>query len=99
MISPDAPIQNSSEDILGRTAFATALADAIVGVSGGDSFVIGIHGRWGSGKSSVLNLVVEQLKNLNADKVRESHTDIFRFNPWNFSDQSQLIFQFLKQFR
>ena len=99
MISPDAPILNSSEDILGRTPFAASLAKAISGVAGADSFVIGIHGRWGSGKSSVLNLVAEQLAELNKSKAEQERLHILRFNPWNFSDQSQLVFQFLKQFR
>lgn len=99
LISPDAPIQSSSQDILGRTPFAAALAKAITGVSGADSFVIAIHGKWGSGKSSVLNLVIEQLQELDKSKPEEDRNDILRFNPWNFSDQNQLVLQFLKQFR
>lgn len=99
MISPDAPILNSSEDILARTPFAASLAKAISGVAGADSFVIGIHGRWGSGKSSVLNLVAEQLSELNKSRPEQDQSHVLRFNPWNFSDQSQLVFQFLKQFR
>lgn len=99
MLSPDAPIQNSSEDLLGRTPFAIALAKAINGVSGTDSFVIAVHGKWGSGKSSVLNLVTEQLQVLDKSKSDPDRNHILRFNPWNFSDQSQLVFQFLKQLR
>lgn len=99
MISPDAPIQKSSEDVLGRTSFAAALAKAIAEVAGIDSFVVGIHGKWGSGKSSVLNLVVERLQEFDRSKPEKDRTHILRFNPWNFSDQNQLVLQFLKQFR
>jgi len=40
MISPDAPIQNASEDTLGRVSFAAMLTKAIAGVTGEDSFVL-----------------------------------------------------------
>lgn len=99
MISPDAPIQDSKEDLLARTPFASALAKAINQVAGADSFVVGIHGKWGSGKSSVLNLVIEQLNDLDKSRPEEERTHVLRFNPWNFSDQSQLVLQFLRQFR
>jgi predicted KAP-like P-loop ATPase len=66
---------------------------------GPDSFVVGIHGKWGSGKSSLLNLLTEQIDE-NKKKIQEAEAiHVMRFNPWNFSDQHQLIFQFLRQFR
>jgi predicted KAP-like P-loop ATPase len=50
--------------------------------------------------SSVLNLIVEQFGELSSSaKSDEERLYLLRFNPWNFSDQNQLIFQFLKQFR
>ena len=49
MFSPDAPIQAAKEDALGRANFASVLTKALVGPSGSDSFVIGIHGKWGTG--------------------------------------------------
>jgi hypothetical protein len=100
MFSPDAPIQSAKEDLLGRANFASVLTRAIVGTSGSDSFVIGIHGKWGTGKSSVLNLIVEQIREFNdSAKSDEEKLYLLRFNPWNFSDQNQLVLQFLKQFR
>ncbi len=100
MFSPDAPIQSAKEDLLGRANFASVLTRAIVGTSGSDSFVVGIHGKWGTGKSSVMNLIVEQIRELNnSAKSDEGKLYPLRFNPWNFSDQNQLVFQFLKQFR
>ncbi len=96
MISPDSPISGKSDDKLGRAAFAKALAKTVMDFEGEDSFVVGIHGKWGTGKSSVLNLVVEELKSVSEDKSRT--VDVIRFNPWNFSDQHQLVLQFLRQF-
>jgi len=92
MFAPDAPIETGKEDLLGRNAFAVAFAKAIASFSGEESFVIGIHGKWGSGKSSILNLVVEQIGKQNVDKSESARLHVLRFNPWNFADQNQLIF-------
>ena len=96
MISPDSPITREQDDKLGRAAFAKALANAVSDFGGDDSFVIGIHGKWGTGKSSVLNLFAEELTQ--ASDKRSQTVDVLRFNPWNFSDQNQLVLQFLRQF-
>jgi predicted KAP-like P-loop ATPase len=96
MISPDSPITRQKDDKLGRASFAKALAKAVLDFDGEDSFVVGIHGKWGTGKSSVLNLLVEELAVLSA--ARSQTVDVLRFNPWNFSDQNQLVLQFLRQF-
>src|SRR5579871_2038803 len=95
MISPDSPIVEKKDDKLGRTPFAKALAKAVMDFDGEDSFVVGINGKWGTGKSSVLNLIVEEFKLNSTDK---QPIDILRFNPWNFSDQNQLVLQFMRQF-
>jgi hypothetical protein len=100
MFSPDAPIQSAKEDILSRATFAAQLAKVIAGSTASDCFVIGIHGKWGSGKSSVINLIVEKLNELNnSAKSDEDKLYTLRFNPWNFIDQNQLLFQFFKQYR
>jgi predicted KAP-like P-loop ATPase len=96
MISPDSPITKQKDDKLGRASFAKALAKAVLDFDGEDSFVVGIHGKWGTGKSSVLNLLVEELAVLSAARVQS--VDVLPFNPWNFSDQNQLVLQFLRQF-
>ena len=99
MISADSPVKTSTEDRLFRTQFAVSLANAIGSFTSEESFVIGLHGRWGTGKSSLLNLVVEQIEQRNKKAAPADRIGILRFNPWNFSDQNQLILQFLKQFR
>jgi predicted KAP-like P-loop ATPase len=96
VISPDAPINRKTDDKLGRAKFASALAKAVLDFESDDSFVVGIHGKWGTGKSSVLNLLEEELTAKAAQKSLV--VDVLRFNPWNFSDQNQLVLQFLRQF-
>ena len=91
MINADLPITNSSEDILNRGSFARSLAETITKQSFPASFTIGLYGAWGSGKTSLLNMILEDIKNNDNTAV------ILRFNPWLCADPKQLINQFFKQ--
>lgn len=91
MISPDLPITKSTEDTLNRGAFAKSLAKTISQYSFSSSFTIGLYGEWGSGKTSLLNMVLETVEDIDKNAV------IVRFNPWLCSDPKQLITQFFKQ--
>jgi predicted KAP-like P-loop ATPase len=95
MISPDAPIKHVKDDKLGRAPFARALAKTLLANAADESFVVGVHGKWGTGKSSVLNLCVEELRTQAKDSPQE--LDIIHFNPWNFADQDQVVLQFFRQ--
>lgn len=96
MISPDAPIGSVEDDRLGRAPFAKALAKAILNAPCTESFVVAIHGKWGSGKSSVLNLCLAELEE--ESKASGEQVDTIRFNPWIFADQNQTVLQFFRQF-
>ena len=63
MISPDLPITKSSEDKLNRGSFAENLAHVLLHSSFPASFTVGLYGSWGSGKTSLLNMVIEQVEN------------------------------------
>lgn len=65
--SADRPIISAKEDRLGRTVFAESLASAIKGWKGNDSLVIALYGSWGSGKSSIKNMVLESLRKSKKD--------------------------------
>ena len=95
MLNSDLPIQNNKDDKLNRSGFATDLATAIINRNTPDGFVIGMYGEWGSGKTSVINMVVEQLE-LQRTSLNEKIV-IMRFNPWLCADQKQLVSQFFKQ--
>lgn len=97
MFKPDQPIQSYKEDILGRKTFAQSLGNAILNYREKDSIVIGLFGVWGSGKTSIINMALEHIDYVCKDKKSESEPIIVRFNPWNYSDQNQLISQFFKQ--
>ena len=91
MISPDLPITKSSEDKLNRESFAESLANVMLQSTFPTSFTVGLYGAWGSGKTSLVNMVIEQVERRSTDVV------ILRFNPWLCSDPKQLITQFFKQ--
>ena len=58
----DQPIAYAAEDRLGRGAFARRAAQVVGEVQGmEDSSVLGLAGPWGSGKSSLINLICEEI--------------------------------------
>lgn len=89
---PDEPIRTVDQDRLNRRGFATTLAKQILVGDPTGCVVIGIHGPYGSGKSSLLNLVERELSSLNL--AEEKPPVVIRFNPWNFSTVEQLILMF-----
>jgi predicted KAP-like P-loop ATPase len=90
-IITDLPIENHKQDLLGRTDFAKNLAKTMTELGEGGSFVISIHGQWGSGKTSVLNMIEESLKGDVKKPI------IIKFDPWIISESSQLIPVFLTE--
>lgn len=83
----DNPIQTEDKDQLRRLPLATKIAELISGFDGKESFVIGIEGPWGSGKTSFVNLIQRELE-------KSENVTILNFNPWNFSGQNELIEDF-----
>lgn len=57
LFSADRPIRSRDEDQLYRRTFAEELARAVCGWRDNDSLVIALYGPWGSGKSSIKNMV------------------------------------------
>jgi hypothetical protein len=84
----DHPIIEGKEDLLNRAPFAERVADVLASVSDGDNLVVGIHGPWGDGKTSVLNMIRKRLS--------ESPSVVFRdFNPWRLSSEEKIIRRFI----
>jgi hypothetical protein len=88
-LSGDRAIAARDDDRLGRTGFAESLAEQVR--TGGDGLVIALTGAWGSGKTSLLNLVEERLRAVEGD---EPAPIVVRFNPWLFSGTEQLVQHF-----
>lgn len=91
MITTDQPINKAEQDKLKRLPLAKRIAEIISRYEdkNKESFVIGIDGAWGSGKTSFVNLILQEL----------GETVIhFEFNPWLFSDQASLLQNFFDTF-
>jgi len=97
MFKPDQPIKSYKEDILSRCPFAQSLGNAILSYKEKDSIVIGLFGGWGSGKTSIINMALEHIDLVSKNKTDNEKPIVIRFNPWNYSDQNQLVTQFFKQ--
>jgi hypothetical protein len=56
----DHPLRDHSQDLLGMTSHARTLAHIVSGIE--PPYTIGIYGKWGEGKTSYANLLIEYLK-------------------------------------
>lgn len=80
----DRPIAAENEDALGRLGFINTLYREIHDIDPSESIVIGLAGSWGSGKTSVVNLICRKLESeRNGRSLKPGDTIIVRFNPWN----------------
>ena len=93
MYYSDRPISQESEDLLERRYFANLLAKTLLNLNSQDTFTVGLYGKWGSGKTSIVNMAMQELEDLQCDK--EDKMIILKFDPWHFTDTTQLINQFL----
>ena len=93
MLKEDNDIKNVDEDIINRANFAESLALNIQNYFGrqdiNNCLTIGLMGEWGSGKTSLLNMTEEYLK--------DSKIKIIKFNSWLYSSYNQLVGQFFDE--
>ena len=89
---PDRPIATPGEDKLNRVEFVRRLTRALVTLAGRASgVVVGLTGPWGSGKSSILNLLEAEIKEKHPGAV------VVRFDPWLVSGRDDVITQFFAE--
>ncbi len=92
----DQPINLKDQDDFNRGDFVDAIAQIIYSQSSkvnptqnkdfknvDENMIIGLYGSWGHGKSSILNLLKENLENMGLQTVY--------FNPWMYGSEEQLI--------
>jgi hypothetical protein len=85
----DQAVGTELEDEFQRYPFARQIATTIRSRQHTASLVLGLYGKWGSGKSSVLNFIVAELA--------DSNVLTMVFNPWLFSGEEQLLLGFFTQ--
>lgn len=57
----DKPITSESEDVLGLTSFADALAKSLGEMAPEEGLVVSVEGEWGAGKTSAIQLTQRRL--------------------------------------
>lgn len=92
-LNADRPVAAPDDDAFGYYPFAKSLAEAIRKTPSPAGVVMALNGPWGSGKSSLLNLIKYDLR-----QGVEDQPVIIEFNPWWFNGRDQLAGQLLTQF-
>ncbi len=87
----DHPESNPDRDSFGRHAFARRLATLLLLPAPHASLVVGLYGKWGEGKSTVLHFVEHELRAVKPPPV------ILHLNPWRFPQEDQLLLDFFQQ--
>ena len=85
----DKPIEDIEKDLLNRKSFIEEISCSIIEYFNNnnvDPLTIGLIGEWGSGKSSILNLIENKINDNNDDKII-----IVKFNPWIYSSYYDLV--------
>ena len=88
----DSSIENFKDDLYGVTPFAKALAKSLMNMKSPVGTTIALNGPWGSGKSSVVNLIRKELKSLGDENLVVSE-----FKCWWFRGEEALALAFLQE--
>lgn len=94
MFYSDRAIGSQSEDKLNRSGFARLLAKTLVNLNSEDTFTVGMFGKWGSGKTSIVNMTLSEIDGMQSQKPEGQQIIVVHFEPWNFTDTNQLLTQF-----
>ena len=76
-IPGDNPILHVRDDVLGRGPIAESFARQVLALDVSLGAVVGVLGKWGSGKTSFVNMA--------RDDFRSAGSPVLDFNPWMFS--------------
>ena len=83
----DTPLKATKSDRLGFREMAGHLASSFVQNDLSRGFVVGVEGAWGSGKSSLVNLALEELIG------QKDGPRVVRFAPWLVGNRNELLAQ------
>ncbi|MCT7535555.1 KAP family NTPase [Aliarcobacter cryaerophilus] len=78
----DIPIKDIENDELNFLPFAKKVSKGIKNYKQNETFIISIEGKWGIGKTSLMNLIENEIKD---------NVEIIHFNPWLLTDIKQVI--------
>ena len=91
----DLPILCKNDDILNRNDFCCGIAKYLLSPSSNHGLVLSINGEWGSGKTSIANMIKASIKEQKFTINSKVIPIIVNYSPWNISNNDQIINQFL----
>lgn len=92
----DRPVEHPAQDELGRRGFAQRIAKELCAWRQKDSLVVSLNGDWGSGKTTLANLIrhfIDEQTTATPDKK----PIVIQFNPWQWSGQDKLLVAFFDE--
>lgn len=94
-IIPDNSVTLIDEDKLGREPLVNLIVDSINNVTSADHscVVYGIYGKWGEGKTSLMNFIKERL----LSQGKGDGINIVEFNPWLVNNEEALLRELFKE--
>jgi predicted KAP-like P-loop ATPase len=84
----DTPLSDPGQDDFDRAPFACRIAETIAARNDPASLCIGIYGKWGEGKTTVLKFIEKELA------PHKDVVEIVHFNPWRFRTEDDLFVGF-----
>ena len=92
MIEQDIPLIDIEDDSIGRSSMVELIVDSINEVVSSDHqcVVYGIYGKWGEGKTSLMNFIKKML----LSQGKTDNINIVEFNPWLVNNDEALLREF-----
>lgn len=80
-------------DLLNRKSIINQLYNTIINCEPATNFTIGLNGKWGSGKTTIIKNV---LRIMNDNDLLDNYV-IVNFNPWKYDDEKVILKAFLNK--
>lgn len=74
-------------DLLNRTSIINNLYNIIIRTNPSTAFTIGLNGKWGSGKTTIVNNV---LKKIEENDFLKNYV-VIKFDPWVYDDEKMML--------
>jgi len=95
-IIPDSPVREKAD--FGFSAYIDTIADLVAYEKNKTPMVIGVYGRWGSGKTTLMRSIAHQLTNKPAyRKAPFRKCKPVRFQAWKYKDEEEILAALLER--
>lgn len=84
VIIEDSPIRSMDDDILELNSYIDNLSYFLKNIKTKNNYIIGINSEWGIGKTSIINIIENSIKDNCSDIIIDT------FNPWKYDDKRSL---------